>query len=234
MARANQIEAPPSPPPRAPRLRSLICLAPLAFLLAGCPPRIDERAREFTEDGVQLFQRGDYLNARESFEEALARQPGDANLLYNIGHCYDRQSKVDKAEEYYQLCLRKSPNHAACRHSLATILLRSGRRAEADRMVQDWLAAEPELPDAYVEDGWRLRQAGDLDAAKGRFQQALQRDGHHVRALIEMGLLFESQQLPERALNLYEKALARDPKHPGLAERIQALHTRGVGRPKPD
>src|SRR5262249_26091618 len=157
----------------------------LVTCLAGCPPHVDERARAFTEDGIHLFRRGDYFDARESFEAALALQPGDANLLYNVGQCYDRQGKVGKAEEYYHLCLGRSANHASCRHALAVLLTRAGRRADADRMVLEWLAAEPELADAYAEEGWRLRQNGELQQAMGRFHQALERDPHHVRALTE-------------------------------------------------
>ncbi|HYT88889.1 MAG TPA: tetratricopeptide repeat protein [Gemmataceae bacterium] len=214
-----------------------LVLFPFAFFLLpclGCPPRIDERARAYTEDGLDLFQRGDYFNARESFEEALVKQPGDANLLYNIGQCYDRQGKTDRAEEYYRRCLGQSGNHANCRHAFAVLLRQTSRQHDADQMVQDWLAAEPELPDAYVEDGWRRRQAGDVDGALKRYQQALHLNPHHVRALIELGMLYESWQLSERALVLYEKALAEDPKQPGLVEQIHALHLKGVRRPRPD
>src|SRR5207244_13024687 len=106
----------------------------------------------------------------------------DANLLYNIAQCQDRLNNPAKAEEAYNECLLVSANHAACRHGLALLLLRSGRRADAEKMVQAWLAAEPKLPDAYAEEGWRLRQDGDLDAAKARLQQALTLDPHNVRA----------------------------------------------------
>jgi Tfp pilus assembly protein PilF len=207
---------------------------PLLLAILGCPPRIDERARAYTEDGLELFQRGDYLNARESFEEALVKQPGDANLLYNIGQCYDRQGKMDRAEEYYRRCLGQSANHANCRHAFAILLRGTGRQTAADQMVEEWLAAEPELPDAYVEDGWRRRVAGDIDGALKRYQQALHYDPHHVRALVELGILYETWQLPERALVLYEKALAQDPKQPELVQQIQLLRTKSVGRPKPD
>src|SRR5262245_55596363 len=107
--------------PRAPgcALRGLLLLLVLLHLpaLPGCTLPLDERARGFTEDGIDLFQTGRYQDARESFEAALERQPDDANLLYNIGQCYDRQGKAAKAEEVYQQCLQRSANHAPCRHA---------------------------------------------------------------------------------------------------------------------
>src|SRR5207248_479584 len=82
------------------------------------------RVQQFSEEGVYLYQRGEYQNARECFEVALQLQPADANLMFNVGQCYDHQGKADKALEYYQLCLSRSGNHARCRHSLALLLFR--------------------------------------------------------------------------------------------------------------
>src|SRR5205807_10543026 len=120
-----------------------------------------------------------------------------------------------------------------CRHSLALLLFRIGKAPEAERMIQDWLAAEPESPDALVEDGWRLRQEGELHQAEGRFQQALHHDPHHVRALTELGILFESVEMPERALVLYERALDRDPRQAELVGRVNALRANRAGKPQP-
>ncbi len=222
---------------RAPAVACLL-LFPLAFVLfaalPGCLPHVDERAREFSEDGVSLFQRGEHGHACECFEAALALQPRDVNLLYNIGQCQDRLGKTAKAEEAYTQCLLASANHAPCRHALALLLLRSGRRADAEKMIQAWLAAEPKRPDAYAEEGWRLRQDGDIDAAKARLQQALALDPQNVRANVELGVLYEHLELPERALALYERALARDPKQDELVDRINALKVKGVRKPRPD
>jgi tetratricopeptide (TPR) repeat protein len=225
----------PARPPgdRFSRLRTT-ALLPLCALLLGCPPRVDDRVREFTEDGVHLYERGDYAHARETFEYALTLEPGDANLLFNVGQCHERLGKADKAQEYYQLCLRKSANHAACRHALALLMFRNGRRDEADQLIQEWLATEPKLPDALVEDGWRLRQEGQLELALGRFQEALRHDPKHIRALTELGILYEVYQMPERSLDLYQRALAQNPSQPELAERVRVLRARGVSRPKPD
>ena len=65
------------------------CLLLLA--LAGCGPTLEQdRLHDIAEDGVALFHRGQYQDARESFEVALKAKPNDANLLFNTGQCYDR------------------------------------------------------------------------------------------------------------------------------------------------
>jgi tetratricopeptide (TPR) repeat protein len=109
-----------------------------------------------------------------------------------------------------------------------------GRRSEATETIETWLTAQPQNADAYVEDAWRWQQDGDLLKAQGRLQQALKLDPHNVRALTQMGILYELLERPDRALALYEEALIEDPTRNDLKERIQLLQARGVKAPLPD
>jgi Tfp pilus assembly protein PilF len=202
--------------------------------LVGCADTVQERVQQFNEDGVFLFRQGQYDAARLSFEAALRLKPEDSGLLYNVAQCHDRQGDAPKAEQLYKQCLEEAPNHAPCRHALVVLLLRQGRRAEADEMIEGWLAREPKLADAYVEDGWRLRQDGNLMEAQGRLQQALELEPRNRRALVEMGLLDEVLERPSRALDLYQRALQQDPDQPEVRERVRLLQSRGVTKPLPD
>jgi len=212
-------------------LLSICCLLPS---LAGCETAGQDRARSFNEDGVYLFQRRDYGAASESFEEALRLQPKDPALLYNVGQCYDRLNVTAKAETYYQQCLEQDANHAPCRHALAVLWFRTGRAPQAEQFIEDWLAKDPKRADAYVEDGWRLRQEGSLNQAQARLQQALDLEPHNTRALTEMGLLYEVLQMPERAAVLYQRVLAEDPKQTDVTDRLNLLRQKKVGNPLPD
>jgi tetratricopeptide (TPR) repeat protein len=216
-------------------MKRVWCVAGLVLCLAGCiATEKDELARTYNEDGVDLFQHGDFGHARESFQAALAIHPDDAALLYNLGECYDRLGNMAQAESSYNQCLTRAPNHAACRHSLAVLLVRAHRGDEATRMVQDWLAHQPKLAAAYAEDGWLWRQLGDLPRAQARLHQALDLDPHEPRALIELALVYEAMDRPARALVLYERVLSQDPHQAFVVKRINALQAQGAGRPHPE
>jgi Tfp pilus assembly protein PilF len=218
---------------RRPRCAALALLA-ASLLVPGCLAPDFDKAREFNDDGVHLFRRGDYQHARECFEVALQLRPEDANVLYNIGRCHEHEGNAARAEEAYRHCLDKASGHAECRRSLALLMLRDGRRAEADTLIEGWLASEPKCADAYVEDGWRLRQDGEVHKALGRFQQALQIDPQNVRALTELGILYEQIEQPSYALEVYERAFKQRPKDADLAERVGRLCSRGVKPPRPN
>lgn len=206
----------------------------VAVCLAGCVGPEDERIRDYNADGVFLFQQGDYRSARESFQAALDLKLDDPALLYNLGQCYDRVGGDTKAERYYNDCLQRTPNHVACRHALAALLLRQGRQGDAVRVVGQWMESEPKSADPYALDGWLWHQKGDLPRAQGRLQQALDIDPHNVRALTELGVVYEEMKRPDRALVLYERVLETAPKDTEMTRRVNALLTSGAKPPQPD
>jgi tetratricopeptide (TPR) repeat protein len=209
-------------------------IAGLVLALAGCVNPVDDRFCDYNEDALLLFRQGNYRDARESFQAALDLKPGDPALMYDIGECYDRLGDAAKAERFYQECLLRAPNHEACRHALAVLLLRQKRRDDAAHMIEDWLAREPKLAGPYAEDGWFWHQAGDLPRAQARLQQALEIDPHDTRALTELALVYEEMRRPDRALVLYERVLEREPDQVELKKHVQFLLTNGAGRPRPE
>jgi tetratricopeptide (TPR) repeat protein len=209
--------------------------AALVFVaLAGCETDAQQRVKHYRDDGIYLFGQGQYQAARETFAAALELQPEDPTLFYNLGQCCDRLGDSSKAEQYYQEALKRSPNHGDARHALAALLYRLGRKEHATEMIRDWLEREPNLADAYALDGWRLRQDNALPDAQGRLHQALALDPHNVRANVELGIVYETMNLPERSLVLYERALAQNPKQPEVSGRVETLRLRKVSRPLPD
>lgn len=206
----------------------------LCLLTVGaCASSVERQTRDLTTDGVRLYRTGRYREARETFEAALALSPGEPNLLYNLGQSYEHSGNLVQAEKVYNDCLFRAPDHPECRHALATLMVKQNRQPEAQRMIEDWLAHSPRCAAAYAEHGWFLRQYGDLPRAQARFQQALQIDPEDRRALVELGQLLEHQQLPGRAMVLYERADRAYPNHPDIKPRLEALRTAGVKRPHP-
>src|SRR5579863_9226099 len=130
-------------------------VTPLALFTAGCVAVADQRVKDFNDDGVAMFARGDYAAARDSFEAALALTPQDPALQYNLGQCYDRMGNWRKAEQYYLTCLQIAPTHGDARQAQTALLYRTGRTDEANKLIQEWLEQQPKLADAYVLDAWR-------------------------------------------------------------------------------
>src|SRR5262249_45754790 len=195
----------------------------VSVLVGACAPMDHERLRDYNEIGVEAYERGQFSEARESFDAALRLVPDDAGLLFNLGQCHDQLGNRARAEELYKQCLERSTNHPECRHALTVLLVRENRQDDAVKMIDEWLEREPGLGNAYAEHAWLLHEQGDLPRAHARLQQALQFDPQNVRALTELGRIFEAMNYPERALVLYERALQIQPRQPELARRVREM-----------
>ena len=207
----------------------------LGVLLAGCVSApTEDRAKLFNDDGIHLFTQGDFRSALDSFDFALTLKPQDPGLLFNVAQCYDRLGDFKQAEQYYGYCLVRDPEHGDARLALTELLYRSGRKPDADRLVEGYLRENSGKADAFVLDARRLRDEKALPQAQGRLQQALDIDPQNRRALTEMAVVYELSGMPDRALVLYERVLTRDPSQAPIAERVSRLKDNGVRRPTPD
>lgn len=215
-------------------MRAARVLTLMLGLLAGCAPVLPEKVRLYNADGLELYQRGEYRAARDSFQAGLELAPEEITLRYNLGQAWDKLGNGGKAEEIYKDCLNRDPSHGDSHRSLCMLLVRQGRAGEASKLVEGWLAREPERGDAYALDGWLWHQAGDLPRAQSRLQQAIQFDPINPVALAELGVIYETLERPERALALYERSLARQADQPDLIDRVNRLKAKGVSYPRPD
>lgn len=217
-----------------PRVAPLFCLVLFSWFIAGCQTLESERLRQINEDGVYLYSQGNYRGAIECFDLALTVNPRDEALVYNLGQCYDRLGDAKHAEQYYRTALELNPKHADSRRSLANLLVRGNRAAEANRLIDDFSQSQPNSADALALEGWRLMREKNLPKAQEKFQQALAVDPQNRHALVELGILYETSGRPERALVLYERVLARHPEQVDVARRHEQLKVQGVSRPLPD
>jgi Tfp pilus assembly protein PilF len=210
-------------------------IAAFALFAGACAQTMhQDRIRELNEDGAHLLAHGSYAHARETYEAALALQPNDPDILFHLASCHDRLGQGERAEKIYRQCLQSDAKHADCRHALVVLLANSGRRTEADALVQDWMRREPKRASAYVEDGWLLMQDGDLPGARGRLQQGVTLEPRNRQALVQLGQLYEKLGYPDRALVMYERALEVDPDQPDVAAKVKTLHAEKVGPPRPE
>lgn len=101
------------------------------LLLAGCTTYVDVR-----EEGITQFQLGQTEQARQLFQEALDREPGDAASLYYMGRIELLRNRPAWALYYFQRCLDTDPSFEIARPWLT-------RARQAAQPVGDKLIFQP-------------------------------------------------------------------------------------------
>jgi tetratricopeptide (TPR) repeat protein len=212
----------PFPAPPARQLAACLLLA----ACAGC----GSVAKTDNAEGVKLYQQGNYLGAVNSFQQALAKQPGNPDTFYNLGATYHQQAKLfgrdadlQTAEQYYHLCLARNPSHEACQRALAVLLVEEKRSDEAVAQLTAWSRSQPANPAPHIELARLAEEHGNVQEAENQLVDALSIDPNNPRALVALGSLRESRGDQAQALANYGRALAVDPQQPTVAAKLASL-----------
>ena len=213
------------PSPASSILRGLAVVL-LATACAGC----GGMAKTDNAEGVKLYQQGNYLGAVNSFQQALAKQPGNPDTFYNLGATYHQQAKLfgreadqQTAEQYYHLCLARNPSHEACQRALAVLLVEEKRNDEAIAQLNAWARSQPTNPAPHIELARLAEEHGNVQEAENQLVDALAIDPNNPRALVALGSLRESSGDQAQALANYSRALAADPQQPTVAAKMASL-----------
>ncbi len=166
--------------------------------------------------------REDEATAKECFEQGM-KQAG--------------AGRYNKAVNLFTRVLDIVPEQTEARRNLAMALVNAGRMSEAKDQLIDVLRLSPEDIWAYVLLGnIYAKHENNLEAGERFYRKALELDPREARALINYAALKIEREEHEGAQELFEQAIATDPKLPnayyGLAmllnqtdKQVEALAT---------
>lgn len=218
------------------KLRPILLVAASLMVVSavGCHGVV---AQSKNAEGAKFFAQGNLEAARKRFLDAVATHPMDPDGYYNLAaltHYQGRQSRnlndLAQAEQLYNQCLDRAPDHVACHRGLAVLLVEEGRKDKAFTLLQRWGQRSPQLADARVELARMYDEFGEKDAAKQSLQDALVLDPKNARALAALGHVHERQGDYAQALAVYQRSLQSNARQPELAQRVAALQ-RGAAPP---
>jgi tetratricopeptide (TPR) repeat protein len=189
-------------------------------------------------EGVRLYQQGNYQQAADHFHQAIAQDPTSPEGYYNLaaslhktGTMYNRPDDLHQAENLYNQCLQRDPNHAECYRGLAVLLTETNRQPEAFRLLGNWSAVSPDVPDSRIELARLHEEMGQTEQAKAQLVEALTVDPHNARALTALGRLRDQSGNYAQALANYQRSLAVNRFQPDVAARVAQLQA--VAGPPP-
>jgi tetratricopeptide (TPR) repeat protein len=201
---------------------ALACLA-----VSGCSNMQSQAANV---EGVRLYQQGNYQQASDRFQQAIAQNPMSPEGYYNLaaalqqtGTLYNRPADLQQAEILYNQCLERDPNNADAHRGLAVLLNETGRQTDAFSLLNSWASANPKSAEPKIELARLLEETGQTDQAKTQLVEALTVDPHNARALTALGRLRDQSGNYAQALSDYQRSLAVNRDQPAVAARVAQL-----------
>jgi len=152
---------------------------------------------------------GDTDGARKAYEQGLAINPANTEILYGLGELYTEGGELDKGLTLLNKLLELKPDYAMGWATLGDNYLKRGNYAEAERAYQQALTIQPEAMQVVSLLGNLAVIRGRLDEARGYFNQAEAQGWHDPAIAYQMARMEARAGHKEEALEWLGKALQR-------------------------
>ena len=171
-------------------------------------------------EGELLRERDLEQQAIDVYTDALSLAPDNPDLLYARAMLAVGMDRVDLLEQDLRRILTGDPDHVDALNALGyTLADRTERFDEARSLITRALQLRPDEPAILDSMGWVLYRMGNAKAAEPYLRQALEGvfDAEIAAHLGEVLWVLDKQ---DEAREVWERALAEDPKHEYLLRTI--------------
>jgi tetratricopeptide (TPR) repeat protein len=134
----------------------------------------------------------------------------NAKIFFNTGHCYDKLSNSEKAEEYFEKSLDEDPFNEKTWIVLGMLHLSSDNSGKALEAFEFALSVNSENHVAILCKSAALIQSGEDGKAMECLLDALNRSPDDVEALCSLGKCYEETQDMEKAEECYTKVISQE------------------------
>lgn len=171
---------------------------------------ISEELEAKLTEGNQLFEQGQYDEARALYEAMLADYP-DAYIVHmNVGNCYFEQEKYDEAIASYQKVLESDPDSVNAKLSIGNSYANAG---DADKALE-WYDQIPfekiTDPNVLYNIGTNYYNLAKFQEALRFYQRSVEVKEDYLDGLYQLGLTHLNLQQNSEAIQVFEKYLTYD------------------------
>jgi tetratricopeptide (TPR) repeat protein len=179
--------------------------------------------------GVALCdEAGRYEEAAAHCRAAIAVNPSDADLHYNLGNALLGLGKADEAIAAYQKTLTLDPRYVKARYNLGNAHARQARYQEAAACYGEVVEAQPGFPGAANNLGSALVFLGKLEEAAAVYRGAIEANPRDLDACCNLGYTLGRLGRSQEAARMYSTALNIDPACKRAQEALKGIEAGGT------
>jgi hypothetical protein len=170
------------------------------------------------------FDRQDYLQAENTFQEALKISPDDYFALSNIGVVEFQLGKMTEAEQFLKRAAAKSKESSFALTTLGIVHYRQQRLDDAEKVLRKAVAANSQDFTAHNYLGIVLAASGDGKAGESEIMKALEINPQYADAHFNLAVIYATGKPPAKmmAKKHYAKAIELGaPPDPSLERLVQ-------------
>ncbi len=171
----------------------------------------NEKATIYNFIGLIDIKNKKYREAIVSLDSALHLEPKEPNYFVNRGMAWAKLRDTTAAIADYQRALSIEPNHSMATHNLGVIKRAKGEIQESEKLLDEAISNNPELPYPYAERGYYRLMNKDLKGALEDYDMVLSLDKKDEESYLNRGLVKEKLKDDKGAFTDYTEALSLKP-----------------------
>jgi len=177
--------------------------------------------REAFNQGVDLYNSGNYQEALKAFLEVAEKEIGQPAVYANLGNCYSRLNQNEKALEAYDKAIELDPENPTYYQNKGSIYATMGD-AEQARELYSKAASMSETLDpveaatSFYNMGVTYINAGKNQEAADALKKAIEMNPKHAEAHYQLGITLLGLNDMEGAMEELKTYLVVDPDGPNV------------------
>jgi Flp pilus assembly protein TadD len=159
----------------------------------------------------EYLSQGETQKAVNLYRDAVAEDPSNAHMEYNLGMALDRLGDLGGERAALEKAISLDEGFAAAHNQLGFLILQAGHSPEAEAEFKAAIALDPHFAEAQSNLGTLYGQQGRDSEAEKMFRQSIKNDPTRVQPLINLGATLASESRFAEADAILQKALVLDP-----------------------
>lgn len=166
------------------------------------------------EQAQRLHAQGRLSEAEEAYRRLATPGGHREAALAALTDLYLQSGRGDRAIETLEALTGEAPDNLDYYVRLGSTLERLGQSEVAIKHYQRYLARQPESPEAHFNLALIYKNATRYAEAEAEYSEAIRLGISNVQeAYSNLGVLYATMRQPEKAQQMYEKAIAIDPRY---------------------
>jgi tetratricopeptide (TPR) repeat protein len=163
--------------------------------------------RKHFDQGVALFDAGQFADALTEFNAALEIDPNQPGILARAGDCYLRLNRNEEALATYDKAIELDSTDASLFAQKGVVLSRLGRAAESQDMFKRSAELDPKnAAQNFYNLGVTMVNASEMDKAAEAFRQSIAADPNYAESYYLLGMsLLNDEAMFSAAVDAFKK-----------------------------
>ena len=107
----------------------------MGMILTQCG---NKNSKEYVQEGIEHTKQGRFNSAKESFINAIEKDPKNIGGYYGLGGIYNLEKKYDDAEKAFKSVIQLDPTHFDAWYSLGYTYEMMGKKEDAEKSYEKY------------------------------------------------------------------------------------------------